>query len=130
MVAELTARPSVRRVTPLLAVADISALARGYEAMGLERVDTDDPDTVGFTAGDTGIILTSTTALRRYWSDALVARLADRFVPYVYVALVDEAVGTLRPGWTVMAEAETDYGTREVIVEGHGQTQILVECIG
>ncbi len=115
--------PVPKRVSSLLVTDDLTQASTLYHDLGFARVETDDLGCVGYVAGETGVILASRAFAMRCWGNAATAALADRFVPYIFLASIDEAHA---PG-DVLADARTWFGTHERIVQTSAGPLVLVE---
>ena len=82
------ARPPVFRVTPMMVLADITPALARYEALGFERVETGDAGCIGLRAGQTAVILASTSFVRGDFG----AGLAIPWALLVSVALLGTGV--------------------------------------
>ena len=122
-------RASVLRVTPMMVLVDISSALARYEALGFERIETNDPGCVGLRAGQTGVILASTSFVRSDFGVANASRLAGQTINYIHVPSVDETRRSLSPGAIVLQDAQTRGGTRELLIEDDGDLFILAEQV-
>ena len=122
-------RLPVLRVTPMMVLADIlPALAR-YEALGFERVENGDAGCVGLRAGQTAVVLASTSFMRADFGAANASRLAGQTINYIHVASVDEVRRGLAPSATILQDTRTRGGTRELLVDDSGDLFILAEKV-
>jgi hypothetical protein len=119
----------VLKVTPMMVLADISPALTRYEALGFERVETGDAGCIGLRAGQTAVILASTSFVRGDFGAANASRLAGQTINYIHVASVDEVRRGLQPSAVVLQDARTRGGTRELLVDDSGDLFILAEKV-
>jgi hypothetical protein len=123
------ARLPVLRVTPMMVLADITPALARYEALGFERVETGDAGCIGLRAGETAVILASTSFVRSDFGAANASRLAGQTINYLHVASVDEVRRGLAPSAMILQDARTRGGTRELLVDDSGDLFILAEKV-
>ena len=123
------ARLPVLRVTPMMVLADITPALTRYEALGFERVETGDVGCIGLRAGETAVILASTSFVRGDFGAANASRLAGQTINYIHVASVDEVRRGLAPSAVILQDARTRGGTRELLVDDNGDLFILSEKV-
>ena len=119
----------VLRVTPMMVLADITPALSRYEALGFERVETGDAGCIGLRAGQTAVILASTSFVRGDFGAANASRLAGQTINYIHVASVDEVRRGLAPSAVILQDAMTRGGTRELLVDDSGDLFILAEKV-
>ena len=119
----------VLRVTPMMVLADITPALTRYEALGFERVETGDAGCIGLRAGQTAVILASTSFVRGDFGAANASRLAGQTINYIHVASVDEVSRGLAPSAVILQDARTRGGTRELLVDDNGDLFILAEKV-
>ena len=124
-----SARASVLRVTPMMILADITPALARYEALGFERIETNDPGCIGLRVGQTAVILASTSFVRGDFGAANASRLAGQTIKYLHVPSVDESRRGLSPGAVILEDAQTRGGTRELLVDDDGDLFILAENV-
>ncbi|HRC62815.1 MAG: hypothetical protein K1X87_04970 [Dehalococcoidia bacterium] len=115
--------PVPLRVSSLLITDALAGASDLYRQLGFEPVPTDDEACIGFTAGTTGVILTSREFAASCWGEPVAAELAGRVVPYVYLQHLsdsDDVGDTIFEGWT-------QYGTHDRIVGTAFGPMVLVE---
>lgn len=117
------------RVTPMIVMPDISSTLHRYEALGFERVESGDAGCIGLKAGQTAVILASTSFVRGDFGAANASRLAGQTITYIHVASVDAARRGLAASATILEDVRTRGGTRELLVEDSGDLFILAETI-
>lgn len=117
--------PVPKRVSSLLVTDDLTQVSTLYRDLGFARIETDDLGCVGYVAGETGIILADRDFATRCWGNAATAALADRFVPYVFLASIDDAHA---PG-QVLADTHTWFGTHERVVQTISGPVVLAEVV-
>lgn len=115
--------PVPKRVSSLLVTDDLTQVSALYENLGFARIETDDLGCVGYVVGETGLILASRAFATRCWGNAATAALADRFIPYIFLASIDEAHV---PG-DVLVDTRTWFGTHERVVQTSAGPLVLVE---
>ena len=115
----------VLRVTPMMVLADITPALTRYEALGFERVETGDAGCIGLRAGQTAVILASTSFVRGDFGAANASRLAGQTINYIHVASVDEVSRGLASSAVILQDARTRGGTRELLVDDNGDLFIL-----
>ena len=113
----------------MMVLADITPALARYEALGFERVETGDAGCIGLRAGQTAVILASTSFVRGDFGAANASRLAGQTVNYIHVASVDEVRRGLSPSAVVLEDARTRGGTRELLVDDGGDLFILAEQV-
>ncbi len=119
----------VLRVTPMIVRPDITPLLKRYEALGFERVETEDPGCIGLQAGHTAVILSSVAFMNGDFAPTSISRIVDQTIAYVHVASVDQARTRFAPGATVLQDVRTRGGTRELLVEDDEGFFILAEKV-
>lgn len=118
--------PTTRRVSPLLVTHELGRTASLYHELGFEAVPTDDPGCIGYVTGETGVILVDQEFAERCWGADVVPMLADRFVPYIFLERVDDAVVA---SGEVLADVRTSFGTHEQVLLTVAGPVILVEVV-
>jgi hypothetical protein len=113
----------------MMVLPDISSALRRYEALGFERVETGDAGCVGLKAGQTAVIVASTSFVRGDFGAANASRLAGQMISYIHVASVDGARRGLSASAAILEDVRTRGGTRELLVEDNGDLFILAETI-
>lgn len=111
----------------MMVLADVTPALRRYQALGFERVETGDAGCIGLKAGQTAVILASTSFVRGDYGPANASRLAGQTIKYIHVVSVDAARRGLSPAATIPEDVRTRGGTRELLVEDDGDLFILAE---
>jgi hypothetical protein len=119
----------VLRITPMMVLADITPALARYESLGFERVETGDVGCIGLRAGETAVILASTSFVRGDFGVDHASRLAGQTINYIHVASVDEVRRGLLPSAVVLQDTRTRGGTRELLVDDSGDVFILAEKV-
>ncbi|MCB4768260.1 helix-turn-helix transcriptional regulator [Ancylobacter sp. Lp-2] len=114
----------VRRVTPLTICRDLNASRRLYTGLGFRVIETDAPGCIGLKGGSGHLILCTLAFMRGDYAHPGLDEFVDRTIPYIWVRSLDAALaGYANP----LEVVETRAGTREALVEQHGQWAILAE---
>ena len=82
---------------------------------------------VAMPAGQTTVILASTSFVRGDFGAANASRLAGQTINYIHVASVDAARQTVSPSAVILEDVRTRGGTRELLVDDCGDLFILAE---
>ena len=101
----------VKRVTPMVMVADVAATVAEYQQHGFKAIATGEPECVGLVADATGtglIVLGSGYASRAMRPEA-VAALQGGTGLYIWV----DRLADVAASGKVLDEVETAHGTRE-----------------
>jgi len=113
----------------MMVLVDITSALSRYEALGFERVESGDAGCVGLRAGQTAVILASTSFVRGDFGAANASRLAGQTINYIHVASVDAARRAVSPSAAILEDVRTRGGTRELLVDDCGDLFILAEQI-
>jgi hypothetical protein len=113
----------------MMVLPDISSTLHRYESLGFERVESGDAGCVGLKAGQTAVILASTSFVRGDFGAANASRLAGQTISYIHVVSVDAARQGLAPSAAILEDVRTRGGTRELLVDDNGDLFILAETV-
>ena len=117
--------PHPQRVTPFYIVDDINAARRRYSALGFDVTETEGPECLGMSAGDTGIMLATPLHAVRTMPKEAAKSLQKGPALYVTVESIDAVRCSLAD--PIIGERVTDYGTWEIFVESRVGLVIFAE---
>lgn len=121
-----TIQPALR-TTQMFVMTDIASAIERYEGLGFSRFPTEDEGCIGMLAGETGVILATTEFMRGDLGTDGAEAISGRTINYVWVRSVDRAKENLTPGAIVLNDVITRIGTRELLIDDHGDLLILAE---
>jgi hypothetical protein len=119
----------VLRTTQMFVMRDITSAIDRCERMGFARVSTQDEGCVGMVAGETGVILATTEFMSGDFGTENAEAVSGRTINYVWVRSIDRAKENLAPDTVVLNDVITTIGTRELLLDDHGDLLILAENV-
>lgn len=119
----------VLRVTPMVVLDDIEPALARYEELGFTRVTSGDSGCIGMAAGQTALILASTTFMSGDDDAVHVNQLVGQTIKYVHVASVKQASARLPASARILQDVHTRGGTRELLVRDTDDVLILAETV-
>ena len=114
----------VRRITPLTILLDIAPSLDRFRRMGFGVIETGNCGCVGVVAGVSYHILCSQAFMACHYPADIIAPLAGKTIPYIWVFSLEEAS---RAWGQIVHRTVTCGGTREALVGASGQWAVLVE---
>lgn len=116
----------IKRITPLMILADIQPTIARYLKMGFGLIETEDEGCVGLKAGNTSLIVVSESYMSGDFTKETAAMLRNKTIPYIYVRSIAEACDKFSVS-QIVGQAKTRAGALEALVFQDGQYMILAE---